>query len=161
MLTLHQRLSPVLYTRWVLKTHQLSTHWRREQTYKNHLLHLTTHPPFLNYSASMKEERQCATYSKNKCKYSSPFIWLSPTTPPIFFLGRVSVLSFTLKAIHLPQDKRVSFIQVETNAGSQRKSHHPQTQWHIPGSYSSLHYWIFFFFWQRSHNSGIYAKIIK
>ena len=105
MLTLHWRLSPVLYTRWVLNTQQLSTHWRLEQTYKNHFLHLTTHLPFLNYSASVKEERQLATYSKNKCKYSSPFIWLSPTTPPIFFSGRVSVLSFTLKAIHLPQDK--------------------------------------------------------
>lgn len=124
----------------------------------------------------MKEAEQLGTYSKNKCKHfsdnllisntfslliqdSSPFIWLSPTTAPVLLLGRGSVLSFTLRATHLPQGKE--FPGRDRCLFSENKPLSPNTMTH-PRLYSSLHYWIFFFFfWQRSHNSGIYAKIIK
>lgn len=174
---MHRRLSAVLYTRWVLKIHHLSTHWRLEQTHKNHFLHLTTHLPFLNYSAFIKEERQFATYSQNKCKYSSdnPLISndfpsqcripvhssLSPTTPLIFFLDRVSVLSFTLKAIYLPWDKGFPLSRWQQMLGLREKAIIPDTMTLPRILQQSALLGFFFFFWQRRHNSGIYAKIIK
>lgn len=107
----------------------------------------------------MKEAEQLGTYSKNKCKHfsdnllisntfsrliqdSSPFIWLSPTTAPILLLGRGSVLSFTLKAIHLPQGKE--FLGRDRCSFSENKTLSPNTMTH-PRLYGSLHYWIFFF----------------
>ena len=107
----------------------------------------------------MKEAKQLGTYSENKCKHfsdnllisntfslliqdSSPFIWLPPTTAPIFLLGRVSVLSFTLKAIHLPQGEE--FLGRDRCSFSENKPLSSNTMTH-PRLYSSLHYWIFFF----------------
>ena len=175
MLTLHQRLSPVLYTQWVLKTHQLSAHWRPGHT---SIIFSTWQHICLSWITLPSWRRGSATYSKNKCKYSSdnplisntfslpmqdssPLIWLSPTTPPIFFLGRVSVLSFTLKAIHLPQDKGFPLSRWKQMLCLREKAINPRHNDTSQALTTVCITGFLFFSWQRSHNSGVYAKIIK